>query len=147
VSSELELPGPHMNRLLVFVAPSSGIRETASGLAVVAGQSEAPLVGHVLGIGPDVNPTYLMKGNRVLFSRYAGIVTEIGGKEYHVIEETDVQLVWRKQFELPDALQADLPCTCRHDATEPCKSKLCVNREQPVSALMDDLTGSELVNL
>lgn len=105
------LPRPHNARILCYVEPVSGIRETESGLAVVASANEEPLIGHVLGVGPDVRQgEFVIDGvkahNRVMFSKYAGVTIQLTGKEYHVIEESDVLLVWPEVFPLPESLQA-----------------------------------------
>lgn len=154
--ADLKLPRPHGNRILCFVAPTSGLTETQSGLHVVQSASEAPLIGHVLAVGQDVNPSRIEPHNQVMFSKYAGLVVDIGGRQYHVIEESDVLLVWPDLFDLPEALAlpaqqqdpVDGPCVCHPlDETGPCGSSTCINREpSEPDTMLDQPVGSELVS-
>lgn len=72
--------------------------ETSSGGIVIPDSAkEKPKQGKVIAIGTglqtesgNVVPFTVKKGNRILFSSYAGIEVKVEGKEYLIMPEEDI---------------------------------------------------------
>lgn len=93
VSAEL---APLQDRLVVRILSQE--KKTAGGLYIPeTSQMSGHLEGQVLSIGPGKTdkkgrrrPTDVKVGDRVLFSEYAGVKTELGGNEVRILSETEV---------------------------------------------------------
>ena len=74
--------------------------KTAGGIIVPDTAKEKPQEGRVIAVGPGkvnedgkVTPLDVKKGNRVLFSKYAGAEIQLEGVEHLIICEDDVLAV------------------------------------------------------
>ncbi|MGH0031759.1 MAG: co-chaperone GroES [Myxococcota bacterium] len=70
---------------------------TAGGIIIPDSAKEKPQEGKVVAVGKGkvgddgkVQPLDVKKGNRVLFSKYAGTEVNIEGEEHLIIREDDV---------------------------------------------------------
>ncbi|MBN1546385.1 MAG: co-chaperone GroES [Syntrophaceae bacterium] len=86
---------PLQDRILVL--RESGDQMTAGGIIIPDTAKEKPLEGKVVAVGPgkfDKDgkriPVEVKKGNRILFSRYAGTEIKIGGVEHLMMREDDI---------------------------------------------------------
>jgi chaperonin GroES len=71
--------------------------KTAGGIIIPDSAKEKPQEGKVIAVGKGkigedgkVQPLDVKKGNRVLFSKYAGTEVNIEGEEHLIIREDDV---------------------------------------------------------
>jgi chaperonin GroES len=71
--------------------------KTAGGIIIPDSAKEKPQEGKVVAVGKGkigedgkVQPLDVKKGNRVLFSKYAGTEVNIEGEEHLIIREDDV---------------------------------------------------------
>lgn len=95
VSSHVKL-APLGDRLVVQVLSQE--KKTAGGLYIPeTSQMAGHLEGQVLSVGPGKKdkkgrrrPTDVKVGDRILFSEYAGMKTDLGGKEVRILSETEV---------------------------------------------------------
>jgi chaperonin GroES len=74
--------------------------KTAGGIIIPDTAKEKPQEGRVIAVGPgkvnedgDVTPLDVNKGDRVLFSKYAGTEIQLEGVEHLIIREDDVLAV------------------------------------------------------
>jgi chaperonin GroES len=74
--------------------------KTAGGIIIPDTAKEKPQEGRVVAIGPgkvnedgEVTPLDVAKGDRVLFSKYAGTEIQLEGVEHLIIREDDVLAV------------------------------------------------------
>ena len=74
--------------------------KTAGGIIIPDTAKEKPQEGRVIAVGPGkvnedgkVTPIDIKKGNRVLFSKYAGTEIQLEGVEHLIIREDDVLAV------------------------------------------------------
>ncbi len=70
---------------------------TATGIVLPDTAKEKPQEGQVIAVGPGRVtedgkrvPMGVAKGDRVLFTRYAGTEVKLDGSEYLILRETDV---------------------------------------------------------
>jgi chaperonin GroES len=74
--------------------------KTAGGIIIPDTAKEKPQEGRVIAVGPGkvnedgkVTPLDVQKGDRVLFSKYAGTEIQLEGVEHLIIREDDVLAV------------------------------------------------------
>ena len=79
---------------LVVTPNEDGERRSRSGLLIPATAATAPkrlVWGDVTMVGPDVR--HVRKGDRVLYLPQVGLEVEIGGSDFLLLRERDVQAV------------------------------------------------------
>jgi len=71
--------------------------KSRGGIIIPDSAKEKPMEGKVIAAGKGkvlekgkVKPLDVKKGDRILFSKYAGIEVKIGGEEHLIIREDDV---------------------------------------------------------
>ena len=71
--------------------------KTSGGIIIPDTAKEKPMEGKVVAVGKGkvledgkVMPLDVNKGDRILFSKYAGTEVKIGGQEHLIIREEDV---------------------------------------------------------
>ena len=81
----------------VIVKRIEAEEKTASGIIIPDTAKEKPQEGQVIAVGPGKvmdNGTRVeltvKKGDKVLFSKYAGTEVKIGGEEYLIMREDDI---------------------------------------------------------
>ena len=80
--------------LLKQVNPKTS--NTASGLIIPESNQEKPLIGEVIEIGDgliteeETQEMLVKKGDKVLFSKYAGTEFKLEQKDYIIIRQTDI---------------------------------------------------------
>ncbi len=86
---------PLQDRILVKRVEEE--EKTAGGIIIPDSAKEKPQEGKVVAVGNgkiqengDVQPLDVKKGDRVLFSKYAGTEITIEGEEHLIIREDDV---------------------------------------------------------
>ena len=74
---------------------------TSGGIIIPDSAKEKPQDGLVIAVGPgklldtgEVSPPGVKKGDRILFSKYAGTDVSVDGDEHIIIREDDVLAVW-----------------------------------------------------
>lgn len=72
----------------VLVEPDPEVKETSSGVKIPPTERKTPHYGTVVAIGSTV--TEVVKGDRVHFSKYAGVEFSHEGKGYVYIRQSDV---------------------------------------------------------
>jgi chaperonin GroES len=89
---------PLQDRLLVKRIEEE--EKTKGGLIIPDTAKEKPMEGNVIAVGKGrvaddgkLRPLDLHKGDRVLFTKYAGSEIEVGGDEHLIIREDDVLAV------------------------------------------------------
>ncbi|MGD8860856.1 MAG: co-chaperone GroES [Myxococcales bacterium] len=78
--------------------------KTAGGIIIPDTAKEKPVEGEVVAVGPgrlqkdgSIRELELKKGDRVLFSKYAGTDIQIGGEEHLIMREDDILAVVAKK--------------------------------------------------
>ena len=86
---------PLQDRILVKRVEEE--EKTSGGIIIPDTAKEKPMEGKVVAVGKGkvsedgkVMPLDVKKGDRVLFSKYAGTEVKIGGQEHLIIREEDV---------------------------------------------------------
>jgi chaperonin GroES len=86
---------PLNDRVLVLRVEGEG--KTAGGIIIPDTAKEKPQEGKVMAVGPGKTgedgkrtPLEVKKGDRVLFSRYAGTEIKIDGVEHLMMREDDI---------------------------------------------------------
>jgi chaperonin GroES len=81
----------------VIIEPAVAEEKTAGGIIIPDTAKEKPQEGKILAVGPGkVNdegkrtPLEVKKGDRVLFSKYAGTEIKIDGIEHLMMREDDI---------------------------------------------------------
>lgn len=71
--------------------------KTAGGIIIPDNHKEKPAEGEVISVGAgyrlkdgSVRPLDVRRGDRVLFSKYAGTEVKVDGKDYLVMKEDDI---------------------------------------------------------
>lgn len=65
--------------------------KTTSGIIIPDSAKEKPRIGKVVAVGTDEDLMEKIKeGNKVLFAKYGGEDIEIEGKEYKIIQRSDI---------------------------------------------------------
>lgn len=73
--------------------------KTASGIILTGSAKEQPQMAEVIEVGPggviDGKEVKMEveKGNKVLFSKYAGTEVKVGGVEYIILKQSDILAV------------------------------------------------------
>jgi len=74
---------------------------TSGGIIIPDSAKEKPQDGLVVAVGPgktldsgEVSTPGVKKGDRILFSKYAGTDVNVDGDEHIIIREDDVLAVW-----------------------------------------------------
>jgi chaperonin GroES len=82
----------------VVVKPEDDLEQrTPSGLVIPDTAKEKPQIGEILSVGPGALdddgerlPMDVKKGDRVLYSKFAGTEIKLDGKEYLVLSSRDL---------------------------------------------------------
>jgi len=75
----------------VLVEPMEEEEKTASGIIIPDTAKEKPRMGTVVEVGTDEDLRENIKvGNKILFAKYGGEDIEIDGKEYKIIQRSDI---------------------------------------------------------
>ena len=89
---------PLQDRLLVKRIEEE--EKTKGGIIIPDTAKEKPQEGRVMAVGPGtiaddgkLVPLSLAKGDRILFSKYAGTEIELDGEEHLIVREDDVLAV------------------------------------------------------
>jgi chaperonin GroES len=89
---------PLQDRLLVKRIEEE--KKTKGGLIIPDTAKEKPMEGNVIAVGRGkvgedgkLRPLDVRKGDRVLFTKYAGSEIQLGGDEHLIIREEDVLAV------------------------------------------------------
>jgi chaperonin GroES len=73
----------------VLVRPDNPEKKTASGIIIPDTVKEKQVTGEVVGVGPMVTEE-LKPGDRVLYSKFAGMAVPYNGEEVVVMREADI---------------------------------------------------------
>ena len=80
---------PLDDRILLEAAEAE--ETTASGLIIPDSAKEKPRTGLVVAVGTDEDLREKVKeGNKVLFAKYGGDEVEMNGKEYRILQRSDI---------------------------------------------------------
>ena len=81
----------------VLVARAAEEKKTAGGIIIPDSAKEKPLEGKIIAVGPgrldekgNRIAMEVKKGDRVLFSRYAGTEIKVSGEERLIMKEDDI---------------------------------------------------------
>ena len=78
----------------VLLEPAEAEEKTASGLIIPDSAKEKPRIGTVIAVGTDEDLKEKVKeGNKVLFAKYGGDEVEMNGKEYRILQRSDILAV------------------------------------------------------
>ncbi len=78
----------------VLLEPMPAEEKTSSGLIIPDSAKEKPRVGTVISVGTDEDLREKIKeGNKVLFAKYGGDEVEMNGKEYRILQRSDILAV------------------------------------------------------
>ena len=78
----------------VLLEPAEAEEKTASGLIIPDSAKEKPGIGTVIAVGTDEDLREKVKeGNKVLFAKYGGDEVEMNGKEYRILQRSDILAV------------------------------------------------------
>jgi chaperonin GroES len=81
----------------VIVEPMEAESKTKGGIVLPDTAKEKPQKGVVIAAGPGRVaddgkriPMTVKKGNKVIYAKYGGTETEVDGKEYMILRESDI---------------------------------------------------------
>jgi chaperonin GroES len=78
----------------ILLEPEQAEETTASGIIIPDTAKEKPRIGKVIAVGTDEDLREKIKeGNKVLFTKYGGDKIEMDGKEYKLLQRTDILAV------------------------------------------------------
>ncbi len=78
----------------ILLEPSEAEEKTASGIIIPDSAKEKPRIGTVIAVGTDEDLREKVKeGNKVLFTKYGGDEVEMNGKEYRILQRSDILAV------------------------------------------------------
>ncbi len=78
----------------ILLEPLQAEEKTSSGIIIPDSAKEKPRAGVVIAVGTDEDLQEKIKeGNKVLFTKYGGDEVEMDGKEYKIIQRSDVLAV------------------------------------------------------
>ncbi len=87
----------------VIVQRLEAENKTAGGIVLPDSAQEKPKTGKIIEVGKgkilddgSVSPMQVKKGDKVLFTSYAGTEVKIEGKEYLIMDESDIMAVIEK---------------------------------------------------
>ncbi|MCW9066787.1 MAG: co-chaperone GroES [Ignavibacteriaceae bacterium] len=78
----------------ILLEPMQAEEKTSSGIIIPDTAKEKPKVGVVIAVGTDEDLNEKVKtGNKVLFTKYGGDEVEMNGKEYRILQRSDILAV------------------------------------------------------
>lgn len=83
----------------VVIKRSEAEEKTASGIILAGAAKEQPQIAEVIEVGPGgivdgkEIKMELKKGDKVIYSKYAGTEVKVEGEEYIIIKEADILAV------------------------------------------------------
>ena len=78
----------------ILLEPEQAEETTASGIIIPDTAKEKPRIGKVIAVGTDEDLREKIKeGSKVLFTKYGGDEIEMNGKEYKLLQRTDILAV------------------------------------------------------
>lgn len=78
----------------ILLEPMPAEEKTYSGLIIPDSAKEKPRVGIVIAVGTDEDLREKIKeGNKVLFAKYGGDEIDMNGKEYRILQRSDILAV------------------------------------------------------
>ena len=78
----------------ILLEPEEAEETTASGIIIPDTAKEKPRIGKVIAVGTDEDlREKVMEGNKVLFTKYGGDEVEMNGKEYKLLQRSDILAV------------------------------------------------------
>ncbi len=78
----------------ILLEPLQAEEKTASGIIIPDTAKEKPRMGIVVAVGTDEDLREKIKeGNKVLFAKYGGDEVEMNGKEFKLIQRSDILAV------------------------------------------------------
>ena len=78
----------------ILLEPEQAEETTASGIIIPDTAKEKPRIGKVIAVGTDEDLREKIKeGNKVLFTKYGRDEIEMNGKEYKLLQRTDILAV------------------------------------------------------
>ncbi len=78
----------------ILLEPEEAEETTASGIIIPDTAKEKPRIGKVIAVGTDEDLREKVKeGNKVLFTKYGGDEVEMNGKEYKLLQRSDILAV------------------------------------------------------
>ncbi|MGA8264119.1 MAG: co-chaperone GroES [Ignavibacteriaceae bacterium] len=78
----------------ILLEPEEAEETTASGIIIPDTAKEKPRIGRVIAVGTYEDLREKVKeGNKVLFTKYGGDEVEMNGKEYKLLQRSDILAV------------------------------------------------------
>ena len=78
----------------ILLEPEEAEETTASGIIIPDTAKEKPRIGRVIAVGTDEDLKEKVKeGNKVLFTKYGDDEVEMNGKEYKLLQRSDILAV------------------------------------------------------
>ena len=78
----------------ILLEPLQAEEKTASGIIIPDTAKEKPRMGIVIAVGTDEDLREKIKeGNKVLFAKYGGDEVEMNGREFKLIQRSDILAV------------------------------------------------------
>ncbi len=78
----------------ILLEPAEAEEKTSSGIIIPDSAKEKPRIGTVIAVGTDEDLREKVKeGNKVLFAKYGGDEVEMNGKEYRILQRSDILAV------------------------------------------------------
>ena len=74
-------------------------KKTESGIIMPESSKERPCIGEVIAVGQgdDKNKIIISVGDKVLYSKYAGVDFKFDGENLVVLKQVDILLVFEKE--------------------------------------------------
>jgi chaperonin GroES len=77
-----------------LLEPAEAEERTSSGIIIPDSAKEKPRIGTVIAVGTDEDLREKVKeGDKVLFAKYGGDEVEMNGKEYRILQRSDILAV------------------------------------------------------
>lgn len=78
----------------ILLEPQEAEETTSSGIIIPDTAKEKPRIGRVIAVGTDEDLREKVKeGNKVLFTKYGGDEVEMNGREYKLLQRSDILAV------------------------------------------------------
>jgi chaperonin GroES len=78
----------------ILLEPAEAEERTSSGIIIPDSAKEKPRIGTVIAVGTDEDLREKVKeGDKVLFAKYGGDEVEMNGKEYRILQRSDILAV------------------------------------------------------
>ncbi|MBK5252860.1 MAG: co-chaperone GroES [Peptostreptococcaceae bacterium] len=76
----------------VIIKKLEAEEKTQGGLILTSSAKEKPQVAEVVAVGPGTKdePMELEAGDKIVFSKYAGTEVKYSGKEYTIMNQSDI---------------------------------------------------------